>query len=141
MDEKRVNGTQVMTRPIGDGGAVGRRPTADGTLQDDTLPDEEEESRTAWTCAKMLAAQAHRRSVRELVHGRRAGMEAAELLGVAYRTLVLRPMEIGLELTGRLADAPGAAAGAAGGGPRSGEAAGRASVPSWRRAWTRWRRR
>ena len=115
MDEKRVNGTQTDEAQGTE--AQWDESEADGTPEDDTLPDGEESDGLAVAKMRRLRLTGF---LRELVRAE-GRMEAAELLGVAYRTLV-KADESG-ELTGAHERCAGAAAGH-GRGPRSGEAAG-----------------
>ena len=97
MDEKRVNGTQADEAQGTE--AQWDESEADGTLEDDTLPDGE--GSDGLDVAKMRRLRLTG-FLRELVRAE-GRMEAAELLGVAYRTLV-KAEESG-ELTGRMSDA------------------------------------
>ena len=97
MDEKRVNGTQADEAQGTE--AQWDESEADGTLEDDTLPDGEESDGLDVAKMRRLRLTGF---LRELVRAE-GRMEAAELLGVAYRTLV-KAEESG-ELTGRVSDA------------------------------------
>ena len=97
MDEKRVNGTQADEAQGTE--AQWDESEADGTLEDDTLPDGE--GSDGLDVAKMRRLRLTG-FLRELVRAE-GRMEAAELLGVAYRTLV-KAEESG-ELTGHMSDA------------------------------------
>ena len=97
MDEKRVNGTPADEAQGTE--AQWDESEADGTLEDDTLPDGE--GSDGLDVAKMRRLRLTG-FLRELVRAE-GRMEAAELLGVAYRTLV-KAEESG-ELTGRMGDA------------------------------------
>ena len=93
MNEAQVNGTQADDTQV------------DGTLNGDTLADEtlEDRRRKRWPGrGEAAAAQAERGSCGSWC-GRRAKMEAAELLGVNYKTLA-RAERSG-ETTGRMGDA------------------------------------
>ena len=97
MDEKRVNGTQADEAQGTE--AQWDESEADGTPEDDTLPDGEESDGLDVAKMRLLRLTGF---LRELVRAE-GRMEAAELLGVAYRTLV-KAEESG-ELTGRMSDA------------------------------------
>ena len=97
MDEKRVNGTPADEAQGTE--AQWDESEVDGTLEDDTLPDGE--GSDGLDVAKMRRLRLTG-FLRELVRAE-GRMEAAELLGVAYRTLV-KAEESG-ELTGRVSDA------------------------------------
>ena len=97
MDEKRVNGTQADEAQGTE--AQWDESEADGTLEDGTLPDGEESDGLDVAKMRRLRLTGF---LRELVRAE-GRMEAAELLGVAYRTLV-KAEESG-ELTGRMSDA------------------------------------
>ena len=97
MDEKRVNGTEADEAQGTE--AQWDEDEAGGTLEDGTLPDGE--GSDGLDVAKMRRLRLTG-FLRELVRAE-GRMEAAELLGVAYRTLV-KAEESG-ELTGRMSDA------------------------------------
>ena len=97
MDETQANGTQADEAQGTE--AQWDESEADGTLEDDTLPDGE--GSDGLDVAKMRRLRLTG-FLRELVRAE-GRMESAELLGVAYRTLV-KAEESG-ELTGRMSDA------------------------------------
>ncbi len=97
MDEKRVNGTEADEAQGTE--AQWDEDEAGGTLEDGTLPDGEGSDDLDVAKMRRLRLTGF---LRELVRAE-GRMEAAELLGVAYRTLV-KAEESG-ELTGRMSDA------------------------------------